>query len=267
MTRAGDVDDNLLPASTLLLVRDTDGGIEVFMVRRPGAADFGGMYVFPGGKVDAADADAAHLCANLSDAAASSRLGIEAGGLAYWVAAIRESFEEAGVLLARRAADDERQGDAMVDCTAADVEARYGEYRQAMHDGQVTFTELCDAEGLQLAADAVHYFSHWITPKGPPRRYDTRFFLARMPENQRPTHHEEELTDGVWIRPANALEHHDTGLWRMIVPTLTTLRMLVRYSSVDRLTADVAARRHVADPSDELNRQGMQQGAGHTDSS
>jgi 8-oxo-dGTP pyrophosphatase MutT (NUDIX family) len=246
--------DGFLPAATLLLVRDKAHAIEVFMVRRPGTADFGGMYVFPGGKVDASDAGAARYVAGVTDAEASGRLGIARGGLAYWVAAIRESFEEAGVLLARTSSGD---GD-IVDCATDELELRYGEYRQAMHAGQVTLSDLCDAEGLVLAADAVHYFSHWITPKGPPRRYDTRFFLARMPENQRLTHHEQELTDSLWIRPSDALAHHDQGRWRMIMPTLTTLRTLARYTSVEQLIADVAAWRHIAQTSDELRRQGMQ---------
>jgi 8-oxo-dGTP pyrophosphatase MutT (NUDIX family) len=253
----------LLPASTLLLVRADGGDIEVFMVRRPGAADFGGMYVFPGGKVDAADADAAHLCPTLTDAEASRRLGIDRGGLAYWVAAIRESFEEAGVLLARPRGGA-RGGTS--DNAAPGAEERFGEYRHAMHEGQVTFAELCDAEGLDLAADVVHYFSHWITPKGPPRRYDTRFFLAEVPGNQRLTHLRQELTDGVWVRPADALAHHRAERWRMIMPTLSTLRTLARYVSLQALFADVVSGRHLERVTDELGRQGMQRVDGADDS-
>jgi 8-oxo-dGTP pyrophosphatase MutT (NUDIX family) len=243
-----------LTAATLLLVRDANDAIEVFMVRRPGAADFGGMYVFPGGKLDAADGAAAHLSPTLTDAEASRRLGIERGGLAYWVAAIRESFEEAGVLLARRSGHDA----ATVTGTVAEVEARFGEYRHAMLNGQVTLADLCDAEGLELAADEVHYFSHWITPPGPPRRYDTRFFIARMPENQRLAHHEAELTDGCWVRPSVALENHAQRHWQMIMPTLSTLRTLARFAGVDALLDAVRGGTHLPPVTDDHGRQGMQ---------
>jgi len=104
----------------------------------------------------------------------------------------------------------------------------------------------------------VHYFSHWITPLGPPRRYDTRFFLAHMPENQEPAHHEGELEDGLWIRPGEALARKDSGEWTMIFPTLTTLRSLARYDDVRSLEADVLAWRHLPEITDERHRQGMQ---------
>jgi hypothetical protein len=104
----------------------------------------------------------------------------------------------------------------------------------------------------------VHYFSHWITPVGPPRRYDTRFFLAHMPENQEPAHHEGELEDGLWVRPADALANQVAGKWTMIFPTLTTLRSLARYERVAALEADVLAWRHLPKVTDERHRQGMQ---------
>jgi 8-oxo-dGTP pyrophosphatase MutT (NUDIX family) len=238
-------------AATLLLVRDTTSGLEVFMVERPGAADFGGMHVFPGGKVDAADSTLESLCTALTDSLASERLGIPRNGLAFWTAAIREAFEEAGVLLGYR-------DDRLVDLSDPATRDRFADHRGAIHKGELSIIDLCAGEGLRLATDRVHYFSHWITPVGPPRRYDTRFFLAHMPENQEPAHHEGELEDGLWVRPADALAHQEAGRWTMIFPTLTTLRSLVPYRDVASLEADVLARRHLPEVTAERNRQGMQ---------
>jgi 8-oxo-dGTP pyrophosphatase MutT (NUDIX family) len=238
-------------AATLLLVRDAASGLEVFMVERPGAADFGGMHVFPGGKVDDADAAAAASCVALTDSLASERLGIAQGGIAFWIAAIRESFEEAGVLLGYR-------NRRLIDLSEAATRDRFADYRDAVHRGELSFVDLCRREQLALATDRVHYFSHWITPLGPPRRYDTRFFLAHMPENQETAHHAGELEDGLWVRPADALAHHATGRWTMIFPTLTTLRSLARYDRVETLERDVLERRHLPEITEERHRQGMQ---------
>ncbi len=238
-------------AATLLLVRDAAAGLEVFMVERPGAADFGGMHVFPGGKVDAADATVEARCVDLSDAVASERLGMARGGLAFWSAAIREAFEEAGVLLGYNR-------DQLVDLSDHTTRDRFADHRSAVHKGELSIVELCEREDLRLATDRVLYFSHWITPLGPPRRYDTRFFLAHMPENQETAHHEKELEDGLWVRPADALAHADEGRWTMIFPTLTTLRSLARYADVGSLEADVRAWRHLPEITPERHRQGMQ---------
>jgi 8-oxo-dGTP pyrophosphatase MutT (NUDIX family) len=238
-------------AATLLLVRDAPTGLEVFMVERPGAADFGGMHVFPGGKVDSADATVEARCVALTDALASEQLGIARGGIAFWSAAIREAFEEAGVLLGYR-------GDGLVDLSIPATRDRFADHRDAVHKGDLSIVELCEREDLELATDRVYYFSHWITPVGPPRRYDTRFFLAHMPENQETAHHERELEDGVWVRPADALAHQEAGRWTMIFPTLTTLRSLARYDHVDALVSDVRAWRHLPEITPERHRQGMQ---------
>ncbi len=238
-------------AATLLLVRDTRDGLEVFMVERPGAADFGGMHVFPGGKVDAADSSSESCCVALNDSLASERLGIVRGGIAFWTAVIREAFEEAGVLLGYR-------GDRLVDLSDPATRDRFADHRDSIHKGTLSIVDLCQREELRLATDRVHYFSHWITPLGPPRRYDTRFFLAHMPENQEPAHHKGELEDGLWVRPSDALAHQEAGKWAMIFPTLTTLRSLARYGSVESLVADVLAWRHLPEITAERHRQGIQ---------
>src|SRR5207244_2201371 len=174
-----------------MLVRDgAAGGMEVLMLRRNLNADFvGGAYVFPGGAVDEADrhADLEAVCEGRSDDQASVLLGVDRGGLAFWVAAIRECFEEAGVLLAYGP-----DGEVMRLSDAA-VEARFARHRAAVDSGERRLLDVCAEERLRLAVDGIHYFSHWITPEGAPRRYDTRFFVAAAPAEQAPLHDDREV--------------------------------------------------------------------------
>src|SRR5207244_1992042 len=123
----------------------------------------------------------------------------------YWVAAIRESFEEAGVLLAYRLDGEVVRLDDPV------VEARFREHRHAVDTGGRRLVDVCAAENLRLAVDGMHYFSHWITPEGAPRRYDTRFFVARAPAGQVPLHDDRETIANTWIGPEEALERHRRG--------------------------------------------------------
>ena len=231
------------PAATVMLVRDGDQGLEVFMLRRTLAAVFaGGMYVFPGGRVDDADRsdDVTGLCDGLSDVEASGMLNVPAGGLAFWVAAIRECFEEAGVLLARTA------DGAVVRFEDPDTEARFNEHRHAVHDGQRSLVEVCSAERLRLVTDHIRYVSHWITPVGERRRFDTRFLLARAPQAQEPLHDDGETTDSLWVRPAAALERFRAGDLAMIVPTIANLEFLAPHATAD--DALQAAERIVTSP-------------------
>jgi len=221
------------------------------MVERPARGTFGGLHVFPGGKVDASDALDGELLRGLDDREASRILGVERGGLAYWVAAIRESFEEAGVLLAYRDA-------ALVDFADDAMNARIEGRRRALVSGEIEFAALCRNERVALAADRVHYFSHWITPVGAPARFDTRFFVAEMPARQHVRLHSNELRGAEWIAPREALDQHRLGRWQMIHPTLTTLETLANYHDVGRLIADVNAWCHLPDVTDERARQGMQ---------
>ena len=174
-----------LPAATVTLVRDATAGLEVLMVQRNFQSGFmPGMYMFPGGALEPEDsaADTYALCGSLDDVTASRRLGIDRGGLAYWVAAIRESFEEAGILLA---CDAEGIPIALDDPHTIE---RFRGHRHALNAGGHGFPSLVKREGLRLAVDRLIYFSHWITPVGAPRRYDTRFFVARAPARQAPLH-------------------------------------------------------------------------------
>jgi 8-oxo-dGTP pyrophosphatase MutT (NUDIX family) len=233
-------------AATVMLVRDAETAagpaLEVCMLRRHLNSDFvGGAYVFPGGKVDEADRTvvAEDACVGRSDAAASDMLGIDVGGLAFWVAALRECFEEAGVLLAYRAGED--PGGALVDVSEPSVRRHLASLRVEVNAGTVDFLDACRSEGLCLAVDRVHYFSHWITPEPAPKRYDTRFFVTALPPGQIPVHDDYETTDTVWVQPAEALERARKGEFDLIFPTIKNLEAIARFTTSTELLAAAAA--------------------------
>jgi 8-oxo-dGTP pyrophosphatase MutT (NUDIX family) len=213
-------------------VRDAEPeGIEVFVLRRTAAATFAaGMYVFPGGRVDDIDhaAAIAPYCDGLDDATASVRLGLDTGGLAFWVAAVRECFEEAGVLLARR-----RDGRPLtLDDTA----------RRAVHAGELSMEELCRRNGLVLDLGAIRYVAHWVTPVGEsPRRFDTRFFLAASPPDQEGAHDDTELVHSMWVDPAEAIAEAEAGSLLMLPPTIAVLRLIAGCSSAGEALQVAAA--------------------------
>lgn len=221
-----------------MLLRDGDGGPEVFMLQRTHAATFArGQYVFPGGRVDDTDhaADFEPICDGLDDAGASARLGLEAGGLAWLVATIRECFEEAGVLLAR-GSDGE-----VIRFDDPDVAARFNAARHEIHDGSRSLVELCAAEELLLLTDRLHYIAHWLTPLGERRRFDTRFLVAEAPPSQEPLHDDQETIASLWVRPADALAMCDRGEIQMFPPTIACLRFLGGFDSVAAAIAASAA--------------------------
>jgi 8-oxo-dGTP pyrophosphatase MutT (NUDIX family) len=207
-------------SATVLLVRDGPRGLEVFMVERHHQIDFAtGALVFPGGQVDAADADEA-LADRCTGGAA---LGHEARVLR--VAAIRETFEESGVLLARR-----RGSAALVDAgTLRGIEARH---RAALHAGQRTLAEIAAAEDLELACDLLVPFAHWITPVFMPKRFDTWFFLVAAPADQAALHDGHESVDSAWLTPAEAEAARSARRRTIIFPTLLNVRKLGRAKTV-----------------------------------
>jgi len=220
------------PASTLILTRDSSAGLEVFLMQRTHQAVFmPGVFVFPGGAVDPIDQSDAMLplCNGMNDAEISRMLGIEEGGLGYVIAAIRESFEEAGLLLA-----NDPQGDYVEIAKPGDVEYYTG-LRQRLVSGQLTLADICNAQNLSMAIDKIAFFSHWITPVGPPRRYDTRFFVAAAPERQTAVPDGEEAVDHVWISPAKALKLGRRGEFPLSSPTIRTLRELAAFETTDAL--------------------------------
>jgi 8-oxo-dGTP pyrophosphatase MutT (NUDIX family) len=224
-----------------MLLRDAPGGVEVFMMRRTLKAVFvGGFYVFPGGAVDAADraAEVAASCIGLTDADASEQLSIPSGGLAFWVAAVRECFEEAGVLLAA-GPDGE-----LVHFGEEATEHRFEAHRRAVHSGERRLIDICADEGLRLAVGDIEYVSHWITPEGEPRRFDTRFFVARAPVGQEPLHDDHETIASLWVRPTDALARQEAGELQMITPTITHLQYLEGFATTEAAMADAATIRH-----------------------
>src|SRR5262245_13982780 len=206
------------PASTVVILRDGAAGIEVFMVERRREIEFAsGALVFPGGKVDAEDADLAW-----QELAAAT---LPAPERAFLVAAGRETFEEAGLMLARRRGSAE-----LVDAATADrlVEA----YRARLLKGELTFVEILGAEDLVLAADLLVPFAHWITPERIPKRFDTHFFLAAAPVTQVGVHDGTESAEGLWIAPQQALVEAEAGRRTLVFATRMNLTKLARYATV-----------------------------------
>jgi 8-oxo-dGTP pyrophosphatase MutT (NUDIX family) len=215
------------PAATVLALRDGTQGYEVLMLRRNLQSDFvGGAFVFPGGGVDANDAGAVQdLVVGPSDEEVSRRLGIDSGGLAYYVACLRELFEEAGLLLACDA-----RGDPIAWNDPATV-TRMSNYRHRVNDGSVGFLEMMVAEQLYLDVRGLAYLAHWVTPVGPPRRYDTRFFVALAPGDQTAAHDAGETIADVWLRPRDALAAHGRGEFEMVFPTIRNLEALAHFTT------------------------------------
>lgn len=217
------------PSATVLLLRDGARGLEVLMVERHHEIDFvAGALVFPGGRVDEADASPAlgARCAGVATLPAEQR--------ALRVAAIRETFEEAGVLLARR-----RGSPDLIDAEALrGIEARH---RSALLAGDVTLAEVAEREDLELACDCLVPFAHWITPLFMPKRFDTWFYLVEAPPDQVALHDGHESVDSLWITPEGADAERSAGRRSIIFPTLLNLRKLGRAGSVAEAFA--AARR------------------------
>ena len=206
------------PAATVLLVRDSQEDVEVLMLRRNLNSDFvGGAYVFPGGSVDSTDADLTSDDADFTDEHASHRLSLSDGGLAYYVACLREVFEESGLLLARTV------DGSYVNFDDAVTRDRFAAYRRELNAGRISFRDIVKREELRLDVRSLEYYSHWVTPVGPPRRYDTRFFVALAPEGQIAAHDAGETVADVWISPSLALERARRGELEMIFPTVKNL--------------------------------------------
>ncbi|MDX2205244.1 MAG: NUDIX domain-containing protein [Hyphomicrobiaceae bacterium] len=215
------------PAATVVILRDGPDGIETFMVVRHHAIDFAsGALVFPGGKVDAQDAGEAW-----------DRLAPGAPfpiAREFLVAAARETFEEAGLLLARR------RGEAgLVDHDHA--QRIVANERERLIKGDATFAEILAREELEVATDLLVHFAHWITPMPVPKRFDTQFLLVAAPVAQLGIHDGSESVEGIWIRPQAALEEADAGKRTLVFATAMNLRKLAQHGSVAETVAATRA--------------------------
>ncbi|SDJ30735.1 MBL fold metallo-hydrolase [Variovorax sp. OV700] len=215
-------------AATVLLLRDSEAGIEVLMTRRSDTASFApGAYVFPGGHIDEADETAKRIAAHRP-----TQSGIQ---LTQAITAIREGFEELGVLLARHADGSPVR---MEDIALMDRSTT----------SPISFALQCEERQLMLAADQVFSLAHWITDRDLPKRFDVPFLVARMPEGQAPTADESEQFEPCWVRPADALARHAAGSFFMIFPTVRTLQRLAAYANVDAVLQACAPRDGVEKP-------------------
>ena len=214
-----------VPASTVVLLRG-ERPFEVFLVRRSDSIAFlGGAHVFPGGRVDPSDHSddligGVRLQADAYDGITARMPDVPVdSAIAHYVAAVRELFEEAGVLLARP-------------LTAASVE-RLTAARRDLLGGRITFADIIQRERLYLELEELAYFAHWVTPEIEIRRFDTRFFIARAPKGQTPIHDEGETTHSEWVTPMAALERSRAGVISLAPPTWTTLQMLAKLESIE----------------------------------
>ena len=207
------------PSATVVVARAATAEPEVFMVRRHPESSFGAAYAFPGGVVDDDDAVVHEHCTGLSEEQANSRLGVKANGLDFYSAAIRELFEESGLLLA----------------SSKDLDEDLNVIRDGLNEGSESWSAFVKRDRLRLHCDKLHYISHWLTPAMLPKRYSTRFFLARLPEGQSARHCGGELTDSRWATAHDMLEADRTGEVELHFPTVKTLESIARHKSLEAL--------------------------------
>ena len=216
----------IIPAATILLVRDGAMGLEVFMVVRHHQIDFAsGALVFPGGKVDAQDGSVTDLCDGIE--------GLSEGDIAMQVGAVREAFEECGVLLARDESGAIITGERL---------SLLQDERAKLNAGELGLRAFLERESLRLACDLLVPFAHWITPEMMPKRFDTKFYLVDAPKDQLLHHDGYESVDSIWISPKAALEGNRDGTYTIIFPTRLNVELLAESDTVDTALAASRAR-------------------------
>ena len=225
-------------AATLVVLRDGAQGLEVLLLRRAEKANDqnSGASVFPGGLLDAHDRGLHDFCCGIDDAWASTRLGLPAGGLDYFAAAVRECFEEAGLLFAQ----DARQQ--LLDLGGLS-QGELAAMRAAAAAGTDALLAMCRERGWQLAVDRLAYFAHWLTPPGMPRRFDTRFFIAAVPPGQEVEVDRFEIAEHGWLRPHDALD--PARRLKLMNVTRRILQQLAQFASVDECLAHAGGLREV----------------------
>ncbi len=241
----------MLPAATVMLVDDRPVGdgspptLHVLMVQRTARLVFApAAWVFPGGRVDPDDHSDQFddICDGLSDVEASSILDVDHGGLAWWIAACRETLEEAGLLLASNL-------DALDHVDIID-------FRDRVREEESVFVDLLVEHELRIDATLIEEVARFITPNGSPRRFDARFFVAHPPDGQEPHHDEGEIVAWEWVEPGDALRRWRAGEFEMISPTVRMVECLTRYETADQVMAAAGERRpyqrvRVVDPAGE----------------
>ena len=223
-------------AATVILLRDKKPeGFEVFLLKRHEKSSFmGGNFVYPGGRVDQNDGTL-EICSFSKGMTFDKAQTILRGtssreeSFAYWIAAIRELFEEAGVLLAY-----DQKGN-LFQKGNRDEQEKFLNYRELLQKRKISICEMAQNEKLLFALDELYYYAHWITPEARSERFDTRFFLAQYPFGQEASHDQKETTAGIWITPRKALEENLKGEVMLSPPTLKTLEDLSRFKSIDEV--------------------------------
>ena len=219
------------PASSVLLTRQGGDRPEVFMMKRSLKTNFGGAWVFPGGKIDKTDdlnilAD--HVV-GITEEKANRILGVKEGGLRYWVGAVRECFEESGVLLAYRKTgvlfDDMNSGEQRV----------LSRFRSLLNNGEKVLSRMCQSLEIRLALDRLVYLSHWTTPTSEFRRYSTRFFVVAAPKFQNAFHDGSEMVDSIWITPESALDRGGQADFPLMLPTRENLKLISGFKDNEAL--------------------------------
>ena len=209
------------PSSTVVLVRDASDAPEVFMVKRHERSSFGSAYAFPGGVLEPADSKVHSFCTGVTASDADRQLDVAGGGLDYFSAAVRELFEESGVLLGG------------TDLSEQALDAA----RTALNDHSLGWDRFVEENNIVMPCDRLRYFSFWITPEGLPKRYSTRFFLAELPAGQSALHCGGELTDSCWMQAAQVLDAHRDKTMQVHYPTRKTLERVAQFDSTVELLA------------------------------
>jgi 8-oxo-dGTP pyrophosphatase MutT (NUDIX family) len=234
-------------AASVILLRDTSKGVETFLIQRHVASSFmGGLYAFPGGKLDAEDFSEELLphVEGITGKEAWAILGRKPSpqiALAHWVTGIREVFEEVGVLFAC-----DGRGN-LISFEDEKKRKKFERFRELLNKDKMTFVRILEKENLKLAADSLIHYSHWITPEARKKRYDTHFFIALIPEGQIPSADQKEITAGIWLTPQQALKANISGDIPLTPPALCMLEELVPFSSAEDIIG-FARERKMSDP-------------------
>ncbi len=221
-----------LPSATIVLLRERQGSPELLMVKRRAGDAFGDNYAFPGGVVDHDESDAHGLIDGQTADEANAVLGVSRDGLDYYSAAIRELFEETGILLARDNKEEWASDSPQLHALRVEVDK-----------GRVPWSAFLKTQGLRLACDALHYFAHWETPLDQPKRWSTRFFLAETPTTQDATHDSSEVTDIRWLSASQALAGSRDGTMKLPFPTIRNLLDVAKLATIDALIEWADSRR------------------------